>query len=270
VPARLRAGDLEADVLPEDGMLVAALRHGGEDYLAERAAPWTGSPLLHPWANRLSAERFNVRGRTVDASGARRDENGVLLHGLPAARRGWVVEHADATSVRARHVWDEDAFPFPHELVVEHRLRPEGLETATEVRGDAPVAFGWHPFLRLPGVPRERWRVTLGSRRRLVLDNRLLPTGGSEPWAPPPFELAGRHFDEALTDVEGVFALDGGRRRVEVEFLEGAPCAQFFAPRTEAVACFEPMAAPVDALVTGEGLGWTPWRMRFEIRVSVR
>ena len=249
-------------------MLVAALRRHGLDYLAERPGAWTGSPLLHPWANRLSAELFTVRGRTVDASDARRDENGVPLHGLPAARRDWVVEHADATCVRARRVWQEDAFPFPHELVVEHRLTSRGLETATDVRGDTPVALGWHPFLRLPGVPRERWRVTLGSRRRLVLDDRRLPTGRSEPWAPAPFELAHRGFDEALTEVDGSFVLEGDDRRVEVQLVEGAPCAQFFAPLTEQVACFEPMAAPVDALVTGERLAWAPWRMRFEIRIA--
>jgi aldose 1-epimerase len=249
-------------------MLVAALRHRGEDILAERPGPWTGCPLLYPWANRLSAERFEVRGREVDASGALRDEHGVPLHGLAAARRGWVVERADGGRVRGRLRWSDDAFPFPHEVVVEHRLSPGGLATVTEVRGQTPVAFGWHPFLRLPDVARERWSVTLGTRRRLVLDDRLLPAGGSEPWAPPPFALADRHFDESLTEVEGVFALEGGGRRVEVEFLEGAPYAQFFAPRSEPVACFEPMAAPVDALVTGEALGRAPWRMRFEIRVS--
>jgi galactose mutarotase-like enzyme len=135
------------------------------------------------------------------------------------------------------------------------------------VSGDTPVAFGWHPFLRLPGLPRERWRITLGSRRRVALDERLLPAGGSEPWAPPSFELGDAHFDESLTEVEGPFALEGGGRRVEVEFLEGAPHAQFFAPASEPVACFEPMAAPVDALVTGHGLRWAPWRMRFAIRV---
>jgi galactose mutarotase-like enzyme len=192
----------------------------------------------------------------------------VILHGLPAARRGWVVEHADAARVRARLRWSDASFPFPHEVVVEHRLTPAALATDTEVLGDAPVAFGWHPFLRLPGLPRERWRVTLGSRRRVALDDRLLPLGHSEPWAPAPFELGDGHFDESLTEVEAPFVLEGGGRRVEVELLEGAPHAQFFAPRTEPVACFEPMAAPVDALVRGDGLPWAPWRMRFEIRVS--
>ena len=253
---------------PDDGMLVAALRFRGEDYLAERPDPWTGIPLLYPWANRLSTAHFTVGGRTVDASGARRDENGVLLHGLPAARDGWQVEHSDGASVRAHRAWDDDAFPFPHEVVVEHRLTPEALATTTSIHGNTPVAFGWHPFLRLPDVPRAHWRVTLGSHRRLLLDDRLLPTGESEPWTPGPFELGDSNFDESLTDVDGAFALEGGGRRVEVLFLEGAPYAQFFAPRDEPVACFEPMAAPVDALVTGDGLPWAPWRMRFEIRVG--
>src|SRR5918995_2845783 len=100
MPARLRAGALECLVRPEDGMLVTALRHRGLDYLVERPGPWTGCPLLHPWANRLSAERFSVRGRFVDASRAQRDQNGVVLHGLDSARRGWIVEHADETSLR--------------------------------------------------------------------------------------------------------------------------------------------------------------------------
>ncbi len=153
---------------PDDGMLVAALRHRGADLLAERPGPWTGCPLLHPWANRLSTDRFELRGREVDASGAQRDENGVLLHGLPSHR--WQVQQADRARIRGRLHWDDDAFPFPHQVVVEHRLSAVGLETVTEVTGDTPVAFGWHPFLRLPGVARERWRVTLGSCRRVALD----------------------------------------------------------------------------------------------------
>jgi galactose mutarotase-like enzyme len=57
-----------------------------------------------------------------------------------------------------------------------------------------------------------------------------------------------------------------------VTFLEGYPDAQLFAPDVLDVVCFEPMAARVNALVTGEGLrtvapGATA-TAAFEIRVS--
>ena len=52
--------------------------------------------------------------------------------------------------------------------------------------------------------------------------------------------------------------LEGTRRRIEVRFLEGAPYAHFFAPTAEDLVSFEPMAAPGDALVTGDDLRSVP------------
>ncbi len=271
----LRAGELQAWVAPAAGMLVTSMRHRGEELLAQRAdvggyvrtGLWTGSPLLYPWANRLSASRFPVRGREVDASASRRDEQGTPLHGLPAARRDWVVEHAGEDRILAHRDWDDPAFPFPHRVTVEHRLEPGLLRTTTDVAGDTPVAFGWHPFLRLPGEPRSDWEVELGTTRRLELDGRNLPTGAAEDWRPAPFRLGVDDFDLALGGVSGPFTLRGRRRRLVVTFEEGAPYAQFFAPVIEALASFEPMAAPGDALVTGRDLPSAPWRMRFSIAV---
>ena len=40
-----------------------------------------------------------------------------------------------------------------------------------------PVAFGYHPYLRLPGAPREAWEVTLPVRAHAELDDRGIPTG---------------------------------------------------------------------------------------------
>ena len=40
-------------------------------------------------------------------------------------------------------------------------------------------------------------------------------------------------------------------RRLEVRFEQGYPAAQIFAPAGETVICFEPMAAPTDALRRG-------------------
>lgn len=272
----LRNGSLEATIAPGAAMLVTSLRHAGEELLGRRAdaetfartGKTTGVPLLYPWANRLSATRFEVAGRTVDASGARRDGFGSPMHGLPQVRSGWAVEPAEPDRIAGALRWDVAAFPFPHTLRVEHRLTDGALTTTTEVLGDAPVAFGWHPFLRLPGEPREDWRVEIGAATRLELDDRLLPTGRRSPRERGAERLGERAYDEALADVDGPFILEGARRRIEVHFLEGAPYAHFFAPTAEDLVSFEPMAAPGNALVTGEDLRSAPWRMRFSIQVS--
>jgi galactose mutarotase-like enzyme len=50
------------------------------------------------------------------------------------------------------------------------------------------------------------------------------------------------------------FHLAGAGREIAVEFLEGYPCAQVFAPRAGQFICFEPMTAPANALCSGSGL----------------
>jgi len=272
----LRSGSLEATVAPTAAMLVTSLRHRGEELLGQRAdastfvhsGKTTGSPLLYPWANRLSATRFELDGRTVDVSAARQDAFGSPMHGLPAARHGWAVEEQRHDMVSATRAWDDPAFPFPHELRVEHHLTADAVITTTEVYGSVPVAFGWHPFLQLPGEPREEWRVEIGAATTLELDDHMLPTGGRAPRKRGAGRLADRAYDEALADVDGPFVLEGAKRRITVTFLEGAPYAHFFAPAGEPLVSFEPMAAPGNALVTGDGLQRAPWRMRFSIQVT--
>src|SRR5262249_46640283 len=66
------------------------------------------------------------------------------------------------------------AFPFPHEIAVAYDLRGDTLTLTTTLRatGDVPVpvSFGWHPYLRLPGVARAEWQVAMPVRRRAILD----------------------------------------------------------------------------------------------------
>jgi galactose mutarotase-like enzyme len=80
-------------------------------------------------------------------------------------------------------------------------------------------------------------------------------------------------FDDGFDHVAGgaVFAVSGGGRRIEVHFDQGYPAAQIFAPAGEDVICFEPMAAPTDALRRGgyrvAQLG-EPGVAQFSIRVA--
>jgi galactose mutarotase-like enzyme len=119
-----------------------------------------------------------------------------------------------------------------------------------------PIAFGFHPDLRLPGVPRAGWQVTLPPRRHLVLDPRGIPSGAGERQPATRFELDDRGFDDGYDSLasRSIFSVSGGGRTITVELESGYPAAQVFSPRGKDVICFEPMTAPTNALRSGVGL----------------
>ena len=88
------------------------------------------------------------------------------------------------------------------------------------------------------------------------------------------FELAEQEFDDAFDQVSepARFAVTAGGRRIALEFVEGYPCAQVFAPRSAQSICFEPMTAPANALRSGVGLRLLgpgdSFRARFSVTVG--
>jgi galactose mutarotase-like enzyme len=84
----------------------------------------------------------------------------------------------------------------------------------------------------------------------------MLPTGEREPVRIERGPLGTRDFDAAYTDLDPDprFTVEGGGRTLAVEFLEGYPFAQVYAPPDRPLICFEPMTAPTNALATGEDL----------------
>jgi galactose mutarotase-like enzyme len=272
----LSSGELEAVFVPGAGMVGRSLRHRGEELLPQRGGlgAYTergktfGIPLLHPWANRLATSRFEVAGREVDLE---RDGTPVRFdHGLPipgrmAAAPGWEVERGDATGLRAAYDFGADpvraaAFPFPHRIVLDVALAAPTLtvRATVEPTGDVPVpiAFGFHPYLQIPGVARAEWAVDIPVREGIVLDDRLLPTGERAPAAVDGGALGGRTFDDAYLAPPGgaPFVLAGGGRRIELALGPSYRFAQVFAPEEEDLIAYEPMAAPANALVTGADL----------------
>ncbi len=114
------------------------------------------------------------------------------------------------------------------------------------------MAFGYHPYLRLPGLARSDVRLRLPGRGHLALDARQLPTGVVHAEEPEDLPIADRTFDDLYAlGADRVLAVAGGGRRVTVELGDGYPYAQVFAPPDAEVVCLEPMTAPVNALVDG-------------------
>ncbi|MBA3261930.1 MAG: aldose 1-epimerase [Thermoleophilaceae bacterium] len=293
--------DLRVAFVPGAGVVGHSLTHRGEELLGQRGGlaaygergSTFGIPLLHPWANRLAGMTYSRGGRRVDLDPRRSpvhlDPNGLPIHGIVAAYPHWRVVGRTpgngSASVAARldfgaHEELMAAFPFPHELHVQAQLADATLTVATIVlpTGDVavPISFGWHPYLRLPDVPRSEWRVELPVLRRALLDERGLPTGETEPVAIEPGLLGDRSYDDHFVELErpAVFALEGGGRRIELELGEGYPFVQVYAPSPgrdqEPYICFEPMTAPVNALVSGEALVSVPPGGSFRAEFSVR
>ena len=255
----LAAGSLEARFVPGAGMVGCSLRHRGEQLLGQRqgAAAYArsgatmGIPFLHPWANRVTTP-----GLPPDVP---REEHGLGIHGvLP---RGWQVLRSGSTGVHAAlDFLGHDAFPYPHRVEQRVALDPRRLEIETLLMATGaapvPITFGFHPYLRLPGVPRGDWIVALPRRRRLLADARGIPTGDGVREIAEIKRLGRRTFDDGYDSLppRARFALAGGGRRITVEFAAGYPVAQVYAPPDDDVICFEPMTARTNALVSGSGL----------------
>jgi aldose 1-epimerase len=265
-------------------MVCASLRHRGEELLAERrgleayveAGKTMGIPLLHPWANRLGGFTYGDVTLDRDSPEIRLEEHGLPVHGLRSAVHGWeTMEAADTRLVAGRDLAGLAEFPFDHRVEVTAELGERlTLSTAVTPLGEraVPVAFGWHPYFVLPGVPRAEWVVELPVREHLLLDENMIPTGEREPAGDLDGPLGTRTFDDGYTvDPAGVtFALSGGGRRIEVAFEQGYPFTQVFAPAVEDLICFEPMTAPADALRHSPGTvapGET-FTARFSVSVS--
>ena len=249
--------------LTDDGVEFLGQRHGLRAYL-ERGKTM-GIPILYPWANRLGADHYDVDGAVVTltpgAGGVRTDEHGAPIHGVLSAYPGWQVISATESRLIAEIDYGARpsllaSFPYPHRLTVEVTLAERTLRIATTVTATAapvPLCYGFHPYLHLPGVPRAQWTVQTPAMTHRPVDERGLPTGAAEARRGATVVLGRRVYDDGYTDVPAgaVFAVSGGRRRLEVHFERGFSAAQVFAPAGDDVICFEPMTAPTDALRRG-------------------
>jgi aldose 1-epimerase len=266
----LAAGDLVAVFRPEQGMLCTSLKHRGEEILrrvdemdeALATGMSIGIPLNYPWANRLRGTRYDFDGREVELDPTSpwlmKDWNDVIIHGVPWPKLQWQVLAADDRRLRSRLAWNRPellaVFPFEHEVEMTATLDGLGLTIETAVLASAgvrvPVSFGFHPYIGLPGLGRERWQLTLPAMQGIVLDDRLLPVGERTDLPAYDERLADLDFDHGFAFVtpSPSMSIAGNGRRVSVDFLKNFPFAQIYAPPGRDYISLEPMTAPADAL----------------------
>ena len=177
--------------------------------------------VLVPWSNRIRDARYRFAGATHDL-GPAPDGSREALHGLLTggrfARAQMNVRDSDlavrlvASVAAGEHV----GYPYSVDVAVSYALGVGsegesrlGLELTVTNTGDrpAPVALGWHPYLRLPGHDTvDDLELTIPARSRVVTDEAKIPLAGEAAFAgetaPVRYApLAGAALDQAFTDL---------------------------------------------------------------------
>jgi aldose 1-epimerase len=274
VTLRDPSSSVTAQFVPAAGMIGTSLSDAGTELLGQRrgldayrsAGKTMGIPILYPWANRLGDNIYTAENVTVTLTpgegGVRPDPAGLPIHGVLAAYPGWRVLAESANELSAELDFGADpqllaSFPYPHLLTMTVQLAERTLTVRTTVTAtgdrEVPLCFGYHPYLQLPDTARAEWVIDTPPLRHLSLDGSGLPSGQTARQPARSQRLGDSTFDDAYDQVDdgAVFAVHGGERRLEVHFERGYSAAQIFAPPGEDVVCFEPMAAPTDALRRG-------------------
>jgi aldose 1-epimerase len=270
-------GDLDA-VITEVGATLRLFRAGSEpiiwEFLEDEIPSGGRGQVLAPWPNRLEDGSYRV-GDIVARAPLSEPERSNALHGFVQWLPWSVEERSTDRAALSCVVHPQPAYPFRIRLDLEYCLGAGGLEVSCAVtnvgRGVAPFGIGFHPYLLAGPGDIDEAEIRLPAQRRLLLDQRGLPTG-EEPVSGSAFDLDGRtlrglQLDDCYTglavgtDGRWHARLDLPGRRSEIWADAAFAYAMCYtgdtlsepADRRRSVA-IEPMTCPPNALRTGTSL----------------
>ena len=261
-PSRLREGSLHltaagwtAEVRPEIGGSLAALRHRGEDILRPMPAAAT-SPLeaacfpLAPYCNRIRAGRFTFAGRDI-ALPPNFPPEPHSLHGR-AWQAAWTLESQAENKCVLVHDYDgTGAWPWAYRAQQRIRLGPRGcaitlvlINRSPEVM---PAGLGLHPYFRR----RPETVVGFASDHVLLSGIDPLPTGITAPadhfgdWSTGS-ELPPETVDHCFARWHGEAEVSDDLGTIRLE-ADGVPHLHLYAPADGSALCLEPVTHTPDA-----------------------
>jgi len=277
------AKGVEVSMLPSIGNRVNEMKVHGKNILyfpstnlaeLQKKPDLSGVPFLAPWANRLNEESFWANGKKYSFNMTLGNVRGPIpIHGLLASSDLWEVMDVGADQ-KSAHVTSRLLFwkhpelmaqwPFAHEYEMTYALSDGVLEvklTVTNLSAEPmPVALGFHPYYRIPHIPRDQWLAKIPARKIAITDSRLVATGEFTPYdLPNPLPLQGHPLDTGFTDLErdadgrAHFSIESGGKKVETLFGPKYPVAVIYAPpapagQTRDFICFEPMTGITNAV----------------------
>ena len=252
----LRSTDWEAELRPEIGGAITALRHRGTDVLRP-TPPGATYPLetacfsLAPYCNRIRDGRFRFAGRDI-ALEANFLPEPHSLHGLSWLRE-WQVESVAENKCVLVDDYDGSAdWPWAYGAQQRVRLGPKGcaitLVLTNRSAEPMPAGIGLHPYFRR----RAETEVRFAADHVLLAGADPLPTGISAPAGHFGDFAAGsllpaETIDHCFAAWQGDAAVTDGLGTITVS-ADGAPHLHLYAPADGSALCLEPVSHTPDAL----------------------
>jgi aldose 1-epimerase len=159
--------------------------------------------VLAPWPNRLGDGQYEFEGQRCHAP---LDEpaRSNAIHGLVRWLPWSAVAHTSDAVKMACVLHPQPAYPWRLSLQVEYRLGQDGLTVVSEATNltdnAAPFGVGFHPYLTVGTPTVDSASLLVPAHRRLLMDDRALPTGDTE--------LAGTELDFTAERPIGSLVLD--------------------------------------------------------------
>jgi aldose 1-epimerase len=232
---------------------------------------------LMPWPNRVQDGKWSWRGTDLQLAITEPEQNNAI-HGL-VRWMSWTLVEQTPSSVTVRCVsHPQPGYPWTVEVQNAWSLSDAGVTVATTVINhsptDAPVAVGFHPYITVGSETINTALLTVPAKTRLLNGYQQIPLGRA-PVANTPFDfrtpypLEDLEIDHAYSDL---LRDPDGRCRLRLEdpdsdtavtvwVDESYPYLEIFtgdalpdpARRRQGLGV-EPMSAPPNALVSGEGV----------------
>lgn len=171
--------------------------------------------VLAPWSNRIRNSQYKFAGKEYDF-GPDKDGKREAIHGL-ICKLNFVRDTsiADELVLRAT-LLPSEAYPYKLDICVTYMIAKGAnqdmqltmsVEAVNVGEQTAPIALGWHPYVRLPHVTEiDKIQLLVPARSHVLVDKALIPLPGDAAWAgdncPVVFEtLKGKQLDRAYTDL---------------------------------------------------------------------
>lgn len=180
-----QAGDTTVSAtITSIGAGLRVLRVGDTDIIQgfpeDAEVPYCAGQILIPWPNRVRDGEWTHEGEHFQLS-LNEPERNNAIHGFLLALPHEIMASSAQSVLLHATIPASAGYPWELSVVTEYVLTEAGVSITHRITNAsataAPVAVGSHPFPCIGDVPTEDLVVTLDAATRVVVDDRLNPTG---------------------------------------------------------------------------------------------